>query len=247
MGLVDSTRRWTERLATEVRAFLRPKYPAFFRHAGLAGGLLLVLPFGADMAFKIFGVPGLTEAAAAVLLGTYGTALAGVLLFANARILDEMGVREMLAVELDQVAYRLDWPEELAPVENKPVALVVPTLRTSWDRAFSPDGLDSVRPKLILLPSRLIDATLDLYRDLADYHEPANKPDEIDEVAPYDPSVEPVSAREFGIADAANQRAALSLRAARLAHDLSFTKTRDKRAKDLKSFLESQMPNALKT
>lgn len=237
-------------------------FASLWRHGGfglLAMLALLALAF-LGFAFGIFGdttaeemvaspreATGgalLGEAAGGALIGALATGLVGVLLFAHARHQDEAGVREMLATELDLITKELDWPEDLMPILGQPPSPVVVHLRPTWATDFAAKGFEAVQPRLLLLTPDLVARTLGLYRRLSDYHAPSNRPRSLDE--PIVAGSRGSSTVEgMGLVGPVCERAALSLAAAQLAHDLSASKARRQRAADLEALLQEKMPEAV--
>lgn len=101
------------------------------------------------------------------------------------------------------------------------------------------------KPKLVLLPSKLIARTLQLFDDLKQFHGERNRPSQLDQPLVETGGGSP-KAKDRGLEEPANRRAALALRAAELARDLGFTTDREERAADLRRRLETSMPNALR-
>lgn len=246
MSVAAQVLGWLRSRPARFREAFRTKYPAFSRHVGPAGLLFLGLGVMVFYASQVLGLlADVPDPIEAVLLGAYATALAGVILFASARTLEETGVREVLAVDLDRIAGGLDWPDALSPPDDRTEQEVARALRPTWEHGFSAEGFEAVKPKLVLLPSKLIARTLQLFDDLKQFHGERNRPWQLDQPLVKTGGGSP-KAKDRGLEEPANRRAALALRAAELARDLGFTTDREERAADLRRRLETSMPNALR-
>ena len=246
MSLATQLLGWIKSRPARVGRAFKTKHPVVFNHMGVAAPLLLLIGWLVIYASVVLDIlPDFADPIEAVLLGAYATAFAGVILFASARTLEETGVREVLAVDLDRIANGLEWPDALSPPDDRADEEIVRALRPTWEQGYSAEGFEAVKPKLVLLPSKLIARTLQLFDDLKQFHGERNRPSQLNQPLVKTGGVSP-KAKDRGLEEPANRRAALALRAAELARDLGFTTDREERAADLRRRLETSMPNALR-
>ena len=245
MSLIGTFQDGWKRFARWLSQALRPPYPSMARHTGGAGALLIAVMALVLLAEPLGWLRELPDTLDAVLIGSFITAVTGVILLANTRTLDETGTREVLAVELDQISERCSWPSNLTPVETQAAHSVRAELLRLWKSPLSLDGLESARPKLFLLSRELIAQVLELYRALEEHYPQQEEVERLRHRSYTTTAGVGPTAKDWDLDLPASKRAQISYSSAVLAQTLSPTEKRQKRLVQLHEHLKEKMPEAL--